>query len=62
MCAEALAVASSSHAITVKAAVPDRDLQLGEIFRGAAPYWILLLVVVLFVFAFPSLATYLPKL
>jgi tripartite ATP-independent transporter DctM subunit len=47
---------------TVKAAVPDRDLPLGEIFRGSAPYWILLLLVVLCVFAFPSLATYLPKL
>jgi C4-dicarboxylate transporter DctM subunit len=46
----------------VKAAVPDRDLPLGEIFRGSAPYWILLLLVVLCVFAFPSLATYLPKL
>jgi TRAP-type mannitol/chloroaromatic compound transport system permease large subunit len=47
---------------TVKAAVPDRDVTLAEIFRGAIPYWIVLLVIVAAVAAFPKLATFLPSL
>jgi C4-dicarboxylate transporter, DctM subunit len=49
-------------AFTVKAAVPDRDLQLGEIFRGAIPYWVILLLVIAMLAVFPPIATYLPNL
>ena len=31
---------------TVKAAVPDRSVELAEIFRGSIPYWTVLLIVV----------------
>ena len=47
---------------TVKAAVPDRTVTLAEIFRGSIPYWIVLLVVVVALAAFPKLATFLPGL
>src|SRR5512141_2977302 len=47
---------------TVKAAVPDRSVELGEIFRGSIPYWIVLLAVVAALAAFPQLATFLPSL
>jgi tripartite ATP-independent transporter DctM subunit len=47
---------------TVKAAVPDRSVTLAEIFRGSIPYWIVLLVVVVALAAFPELATFLPGL
>ena len=47
---------------TVKAAVPDRSVELAEIFRGSIPYWIVLLVVVVILAAFPQLATFLPSL
>jgi len=47
---------------TVKAAVPDRSVELAEIFRGAIPYWIVLLTVVVAVALFPQLATFLPNL
>jgi tripartite ATP-independent transporter DctM subunit len=47
---------------TVKAAVPDKDLQLMELFRGAIPYWIVLLMIIVCLMIFPELATYLPNL
>jgi tripartite ATP-independent transporter DctM subunit len=47
---------------TVKAAVPDPSVQLSEIFRGAIPYWIVLLAVVAALAVFPQLATFLPRL
>jgi tripartite ATP-independent transporter DctM subunit len=47
---------------TVKAAVPDRDVELAEIFRGAIPYWIVLLAVVAGLAVVPQLATFLPGL
>ena len=47
---------------TVKAAVPDRDVELAEIFRGSIPYWIVLLAVVAALAVFPQLATFLPTL
>ena len=47
---------------TVKAAVPDKSVTLAEIFRGSIPYWIVLLVVVVALAAFPKLATFLPGL
>ena len=39
---------------TVKAAVPDRAVTLGEIFRGSIPYWIVLLAIVALVAVFPQ--------
>ncbi|WP_417523666.1 TRAP transporter large permease [Marinovum sp.] len=45
---------------TVKAAVPDRDVTLGDIFHGAVPFWILILIVAILVLVFPSLSTWLP--
>jgi len=47
---------------TVKAAVPDRTVELAEIFRGSIPYWIVLLAVVAALAVFPQLATFLPRL
>jgi tripartite ATP-independent transporter DctM subunit len=47
---------------TVKAALPQERVTTGEIFSGAIPYWICLLVVIIVIAAFPSLATWLPYL
>ena len=47
---------------TVKAAVPDPNLPLAEIFRGSIPYWIVLLLVVASLIVFPQLASFLPNL
>ncbi len=47
---------------TVKAAVPDRNVQLGEIFSGSIPYWFLLIAVILIVAVLPQIATFLPSL
>lgn len=47
---------------TVKAALPDEKISVGEIFRGAIPFWICLLVVIGLLIAFPQLATWLPNL
>jgi tripartite ATP-independent transporter DctM subunit len=47
---------------TVKAAVPDKRVELAEIFRGSIPYWIVLLSVVAALAVFPQLATFLPRL
>ena len=47
---------------TVKAAVPDRDVELAEIFRGSMPYVFVLLAVVAALAVFPQLATFLPNL
>jgi tripartite ATP-independent transporter DctM subunit len=47
---------------TVKAAVSDSTLSLAEIFRGSIPYWIVLLLVVAALAAFPQLASFLPNL
>ncbi|MDA8586805.1 TRAP transporter large permease [Rhodobacteraceae bacterium] len=45
---------------TVKAAVPDPTVTLGEIFRGSIPYWIMILIVAVLVLTFPELANWLP--
>jgi C4-dicarboxylate transporter DctM subunit len=45
----------------VKAAVPDPDLTLAEIFWGVTPYWVLILVVAAVVYVFPALALWLPS-
>ena len=47
---------------TVKSAVPDASVTLGEIFRGAVPFWILMLVVAVLILLLPWLATWLPGL
>lgn len=49
-------------AFTVKAALPDENITLSQIFIGAMPYWIALLGVIVCLAAFPEIATYLPKL
>ena len=46
---------------TVRGAVPDPTATLGMIFRGSAPYFILILVAAFLVLVFPFLATWLPK-
>ena len=46
---------------TVKASVPDSTVTMGEIFRGAIPYWIMILIVAVLVVVFPVLATFLPQ-
>ena len=47
---------------TVKAAVPEPNVQLAEIFRGSVPYWIILLLVIATIVVFPPIATFLPGL
>jgi tripartite ATP-independent transporter DctM subunit len=44
-------------AYAVKAAVPDRTVTLAQVFGGSMPYWIIILILVGFVWAFPQLAT-----
>ena len=44
---------------TVKAAVPQEGT-VGEIFRGAIPYWVALFAVIVVIAAFPKIATWLP--
>ncbi|MEP5155366.1 TRAP transporter large permease [Planktotalea sp.] len=46
---------------TVKAAVPDKSVTLGMIFKGAIPYWIMILMVAVLVVVFPFLANWLPQ-
>lgn len=45
---------------TVKASVPDPDVTLQEIFRGAIPYWIVMICVAVSILVFPGLASWLP--
>ena len=45
---------------TVKSTVPDKSVTLGEAFKGAIPYWILILVVAIAILVFPQIATWLP--
>jgi tripartite ATP-independent transporter DctM subunit len=46
---------------TVKGAVEDKTVTLAEIFKGSVPYWMLMLVVMLIIWAFPEVATWLPS-
>jgi len=46
---------------TVKAAVPDQSVTLGMIFKGAIPYWLMLLAVAILILVFPFLTTWLPQ-
>ena len=45
----------------VKAALPDNEIRISEIFIGALPYWILILVVAWLIYLWPPLATWLPS-
>ncbi|MFM1880233.1 MAG: hypothetical protein RLZZ344_467 [Pseudomonadota bacterium] len=45
---------------TVKASLPADEITVGQIFRYSIPYWICLLIVVLTIWFFPSIATWLP--
>jgi tripartite ATP-independent transporter DctM subunit len=47
---------------TVKAAIHDPAIGVGKIFAGAAPYWVALLAVIVCLWQFPQIATYLPGL
>ncbi len=47
---------------TVKAAVPDSTVTLGDIFRGSIPYWIMMLGVAATLLMVPAVATWLPGL
>ncbi len=46
---------------TVKAAVPDPSVTLGEIFAGSVPFWIMILFVAILAIAVPQICTYLPQ-
>ena len=48
-------------AYTVKSCVEDPEATLGQIFRGAAPYWIMLIVLALAIAVFPQIAIFLPS-
>ena len=47
---------------TVKAAINDPKISVGMIFAGAIPYWVALLLVVVGLWQYPQIATYLPDL
>ncbi len=47
---------------TVKAAIQDDDVSIVEIFRSSTPYWIVMLIGMVLIAAFPQIATYLPNL
>ncbi|MEE8308056.1 MAG: TRAP transporter large permease subunit, partial [Gammaproteobacteria bacterium] len=46
---------------TVKSSVPDSTVTQSEIFKGALPYWILMLAVASMIFLLPGLASWLPS-
>jgi tripartite ATP-independent transporter DctM subunit len=45
----------------VKAAIPDRNIKVSEIFMGSVPYWVLILFLAWLIYAWPPLATWLPS-
>ncbi len=47
---------------TVKAAIQDDAVSIVEIFRSSTPYWIVMLIGMVLIAAFPEIATYLPSL
>ena len=47
---------------TVKGSVDDQSVKLSEIFKGSVPYWMLMLVVMMLIWIFPGIATWLPSL
>jgi C4-dicarboxylate transporter DctM subunit len=46
---------------TVKGSVEDSSVTLSDIFRGSVPYWMIMLVVMILIWVFPELATWLPS-
>lgn len=46
---------------TVKGTVEDRSVRLSEIFAGSVPYWIMMLIVMVMIWAWPGIATWLPS-
>ena len=46
---------------TVKGCVKDPEVTLGDIFKGALPYWAMLLILAGMVYLVPSMATFLPS-
>ena len=47
---------------TVKAAINDPGVSVGKIFAGSVPYWAALLLVIICLWQYPQIATYLPDL
>ena len=47
---------------TVKGALPDKSVTLGQIFKGSTPYFICILIAAMLVLVVPSLATWLPSI
>jgi C4-dicarboxylate transporter, DctM subunit len=47
---------------TVKAAIQDDEVSVGQIFLSSVPYWIIMLAGILAIVAFPGIATLLPGL
>lgn len=47
---------------TVKAAIPDKSdpVTMMQIFKGSTPYWMLLLVLIVLLYNYPGIVTYLP--
>ncbi|RZL63840.1 MAG: TRAP transporter large permease subunit [Variovorax sp.] len=45
----------------VKAAIPDRNIRVSEIFAGSVPYWGLILFLAWLIYMWPALATWLPS-
>lgn len=45
----------------VKAAIPDRNITVSEIFMGSVPYWVLILFLAWLIYVWPALATWLPS-
>ena len=45
----------------VKAAIPDRNITVSEIFMGSMPYWMLILFLAWLIYMWPALATWLPS-
>lgn len=46
----------------VKSCIDDPDVSIGRIFRGAVPYWVMLILMAGAVYAWPGLATWLPAM
>jgi len=46
---------------TIKSAMNDPDLRVGQIFRGAFPFVLAMLLTLAIIIAFPSIATWLAR-
>jgi len=47
---------------TVKAAIQDATVSVSQIFKSSVPYWIIMLIGIVSIVAFPQIANYLPEL